>query len=193
MSALTVLSLLGPSKTACKCPARLRCAKCQSWGSFMAGSCSMLHINARLCSAPADSSRAHSAGNAVYPEERERILGQKAKRTRRLAERAARRSKVEHPCLSPVCDAQHAVAAWVPHVSALMPSLQRLLCRSWRWHTRCRWLEPSSSWPLTACLGSTCRGLIGQRSQRRVEAQLDIICSGRSLAASLGSMHMYNS
>ena len=33
----------------------------------------------------------------MYPEERERILGQKAKRTRRLAERAARRSKVCFP------------------------------------------------------------------------------------------------
>ena len=34
------------------------------------------------------------AGEPVYPEERERILGQKARRTRRLAARAARRSKV---------------------------------------------------------------------------------------------------
>ena len=34
------------------------------------------------------------AGEPVYPGERERILGQKARRTRRLAARAARRSKV---------------------------------------------------------------------------------------------------
>ena len=55
-----------------------------------------------LSSAPADGSWVHIAGNAVYPEERERILGQKAKRTRRLAERAARRSKVTGlACLRP--------------------------------------------------------------------------------------------
>ncbi len=71
--------------------------------------------------------------------------------------------------------------------------LHWLLCRSWRWHTRCHWQEPSSSWPLTVRLGSTCRGLIVQRSQRRAEAQLDIIHDGMSLATSLGSMHMYHS
>ena len=26
-----------------------------------------------------------------------------------------------------------------------------VLCRSWRWRTRCPWLEPTSSWPLTSC------------------------------------------
>ena len=48
------------------------------------------------------------AGEPVYPGERERILGQKARRTRRLAARAARRSKV---ISSPACVSGTAHAA----------------------------------------------------------------------------------
>ena len=61
-------------------------------------------------SPPADGSWVNFAGNAVYPEERERILGQKAKRTRRLAERAARRSKVSS--LSESCCTQQSVGCF---------------------------------------------------------------------------------
>ena len=70
--------------------------------------------------------RGCGAGEPVYPGERERILGQKARRTQRLAARAARRSKV-----IPCCHSSSLLpASWQAGGTLACPS--SLLPASWQ-------------------------------------------------------------